>query len=104
MGVKKSSPTFHSSYDNGIYNFPICQDAERFHPTQKPIKLIEALIEKHSNENDIILDCFAGSGTTAVASLNLNRNFIGCEIDKDFYKKSCKRLEYNKEENNNDNK
>lgn len=104
LGVKKSSPTFHSSYDNGIYNFPICQDVGRFHPTQKPIKLIEALIEKHSNENDIILDCFAGSGTTAVASLNLNRNFIGCEIDKDFYKKSCKRLEYNKEENNNDNK
>lgn len=104
LGVKKSSPTFHSSYDNGIYNFPICQDAGRFHPTQKPIKLIEALIEKHSNENDIILDCFAGSGTTAVASLNLNRNFMGCEIDKDFYKKSCKRLEYNKEENNNDNK
>lgn len=94
LGVKKSSPTFHSSYDNGIYLFPICQDTGRFHPTQKPIKLIEELIKKHSNENDIVLDCFAGSATTAVASLNLNRNFVGCELDTNFFEKACERLNY----------
>lgn len=90
--IKRSKPTFNSSYDNGIYQFPICQDKGRFHPTQKPISLMEALIKKHSNENDIVLDCFAGSCSTGIAALNTKRNFIGCEIDKDYYDKSIKLL------------
>lgn len=90
--IKRSKPTFNSSYDNGIYQFPICQDKGRFHPTQKPISLMEALIKKHSNENDTILDCFAGSCSTGIAALNTKRNFIGCEIDKDYYDKSIKLL------------
>ncbi len=90
--IKVSKPTFHSSYDNGIYEYPICQDKGRFHPTQKPLAFMEALIEKHSNEGDLILDCFAGSCTTGVAALNKNRNFIGCEIDKEYYDKSILRL------------
>jgi site-specific DNA-methyltransferase (adenine-specific) len=92
LGVKKAKPTFNSSYDNGIYSFPICHEKGRFHPTQKPLNLIEELIRKHSNENDLILDYFSGSATTAVACLNLNRNFIGCEIDKEYYEKSILRL------------
>lgn len=92
VGVKGGKPTFHSEYDNGVYNYPICHGKWRFHPTQKPLALIEELIEKHSNEGDIILDCFLGSGTTALASWNKKRNFIGCEIDKDYYKKSLERL------------
>lgn len=92
VGVKKSKPTFHSEYDNGIYKYPICHDKERFHPTQKPIALLEELIKKHSNENDLICDCFSGSGSTAVAAYNTNRNFIGCEISKDYYDKSIERL------------
>lgn len=91
-GVKKGKGTFHSEYDNGIYHAPICHNKDRFHPTQKPLKLIEELILKHSNENEIVLDCFSGSGTTAIASLKTNRNFIGCEIDKNFYDKSIERL------------
>ena len=54
--------------------------------------LISDLIEKHSNEGDIVVDCFSGSGTTAVASVFLNRNFYGCEINEDFYLKSVERL------------
>ena len=91
-GVKGSKPTFHSSYDNGIYQYPICRDKGRFHPTQKPLALIKDLILKHSNENDTVLDCFSGSGTTAVASYLTNRNFIGCELSKDYFKKTEKRF------------
>lgn len=92
LGVKGGSPTFNSSYDNGLYSYPLCRDKGRFHPTQKPVKLIEELILKHSNENDIVLDCFSGSGTTAVACANTNRSFIGCELDREYYRKSIERI------------
>lgn len=91
-GTKVSKPVFHSEYDNGIYEYPICHDKGRFHPTQKPVALIEDLILKHSNEGDLVLDCFSGSGTTAVAAYNTNRNFIGCELSKQYYSQSIKRL------------
>lgn len=90
--VKVGKPTFHSEYDNGIYSFPICQDKGRFHPTQKPLKLIMSLIEKHSNKDDLVLDCFSGSGTTAAACVELKRKFIGCELDKNYFERSLKRL------------
>lgn len=92
VAVKDGKPTFHSIYDNGIYQYPICHDKGRFHPTQKPLALIEDLIIKHSNTRDTVLDCFAGSATTAVAAYNQNRNFIGCEISKEYYEKAIKRL------------
>ena len=92
LGVKRGSPTFNSSYDNGIYNYPICRDKGRFHPTQKPLKLIEELVLKHSNEGDLVLDCFSGSGTTALACMNNNRRFLGCEINEEYYNKSIERL------------
>ncbi|MDE6679591.1 MAG: site-specific DNA-methyltransferase, partial [Ruminococcus sp.] len=91
-GVKKSKPVFHSEYDNGIYKYPICHDKGRFHPTQKPVTLLEELIIKHSNENDTVLDCFSGSGSTAVASFYQNRNFLGCELSQEYFNKSVSRL------------
>lgn len=90
--IKVSKPTFNSAYDNGIYRFPICHDKDRFHPTQKPLELFEELIKKHSNEGDTVLDCFAGSCTTGVAAIKNNRNFIGCELDPEYYEKSSLRL------------
>ena len=93
VGVKKGKPTFNSEYDNGIYKYPICHDKGRFHPTQKPVALLEDLILKHSNENDTILDCFAGSGSTAVAAHNTNRNFIGCELSKEYFDKTLERFD-----------
>lgn len=90
--IKVSKPTFNSSYDNGLYQYSICQDKGRFHPTQKPLAFMEELIKKHSNEGDIVLDCFAGSCTTGVAALKTNRSFLGCEIDKEYYNKSLERL------------
>ena len=92
LGVKGGKPTFNSEYDNGIYQYPICHDKGRFHPTQKPLALIEDIIKKHSNEGDLVLDCFSGSGTTAIASYNTNRNFIGCELSKEYYDKTIQRL------------
>ncbi len=65
----------------------------RFHPTQKPLKLFEMILRDYSNENDLILDCFSGSGTTAVACHNLKRRFICIEKDYDYWKASCRRLE-----------
>ena len=87
VAVKGGSPTFHSSYDNGIYSFPLQGGKNRFHPTQKSLPLFEALIQKHSNENDIVLDTFLGAGTTAFACKNTKRRFRGCEVSKEYYDK-----------------
>jgi len=92
IGVKDGNPTFNSSYDNGIYMYPIQCGKNRFHPTQKSLVLFEELIKKHSNENDTILDTFLGSGTTAIACKNTKRNFKGCEISKEYYDKILKIL------------
>ena len=88
IGVKDSNPTFNSSYDNGIYTFPLQGGKNRFHPTQKSLLLFEALINKHSNENDVVLDTFLGSGTTAIACKNTNRRFKGCEISQEYFEKT----------------
>jgi site-specific DNA-methyltransferase (adenine-specific) len=85
--VKDASPTFNSKYDNGIYSFPLQGGKARFHPTQKSLALFEELIQKHSNENDTVLDTFLGGGTTAIACRNTNRHFKGCEISKEYYDK-----------------
>ena len=93
VAVKKGKGTFNSRYDKGIYEYNLCQEKGRFHPTQKPIKLIEALVEKHSREADVVLDCFFGSGTTAAACLNTNRNFVGCEKDETYYLRAKNRIQ-----------
>jgi site-specific DNA-methyltransferase (adenine-specific) len=92
LGVKGGKPVFNSKYDNGLYKYPIQGGKDRFHPTQKSLPLFEDLIKKHSNEGDVVLDCFLGSGTTAVAALNTNRKFVGCEVDEEYYIKSLERL------------
>ncbi len=65
---------------------------ERIHPTQKPIELIERIVRASSNEGDLVMDPFMGSGTTAVACSNLSRNCIGFEFDEDYWKLSLERL------------
>jgi len=97
LGIKKSKPTFNSKYDKGVYHHPLQGGKNRFHPTQKSLPLFEDLIKKHSNEGDTVLDCFAGSATTAIAAQNTNRNFIGCEMNEEYFNKSIDRIENNKE-------
>jgi DNA modification methylase len=87
LAVKEGNPTFNSTYDKGIYEYPMAAGKNKFHPTQKNLQLFEDLIEKHSNENDLVLDTFLGGGTTAIACKNKKRNFKGCEINKEYIDK-----------------
>lgn len=66
-------------------NYPFVSPNKKRHPTEKPVKLMEEFISLHSLENQTILDPFMGSGTTGVACKNLNRNFIGIELDLNYY-------------------
>lgn len=70
-----------------------CNGQNRVHPTQKPVALLEYLIKTFSNENNLVLDFTMGSGSTGVACLQTNRNFIGIELDEKYYniaKERCK--------------
>lgn len=63
-----------------------CNNSNRVHPTQKPVKLLEHFIKTYTDEGDTVLDFTMGSGSTGVACGNLNRKFIGIELDKEYYK------------------
>lgn len=77
---------------------PKSQKVDKGHPTQKPLYAMEWLLERLTNEGDTILDPFMGSGTTGVACLNTNRNYIGFELDEEYYNKSLDRIEEHKGE------
>ena len=69
------------------------EDKEEYiHPTIKPLKVVKNHIINSTKENDIVLDCFCGSGTTCVAAKELGRRYIGMEIDPTYYKIACDRL------------
>lgn len=83
-----------TSFNANAKRFEIApQDTSRFHPTQKPLELIEWCVRLFSKENDLILDCYSGSGTTAIACSELKRRFVCVEKDEFYYKKSIERLE-----------
>jgi DNA modification methylase len=85
-----------------VFYYPInIKDKKKWkHPTIKPEELIRKLIRNSSKEGDIVLDSFMGSGTTAISCIKENRNFIGYEINKKFYKICLKRIKEVKEELN----
>lgn len=68
------------------------------HPTQKPVELLEYLIKTYTNENELVLDNCMGSGSTGVACVKTNRNFLGIEINKNFYDIAKERIENVKKE------
>lgn len=79
---KESYVQEFTNYPNTVLKFKV----ERgLHPTQKPVELMEYLIKTYTNENETILDFTMGSGTTGVASKNLNRKFIGIELDEEYF-------------------
>ena len=91
--------TWNFSRQNEMHNFfesGICMGKERLtdpkHPTQKPVKLLEHIINVASNPGDVVLDCFMGVGSTGVAARNLGRRFLGIEIDKPFFNAAQNRL------------
>lgn len=77
-------------YPNNILKFN--RDKDKVHPTQKPVELLEYLINTYSNENDLVLDNTMGSGSTGVACKNTNRNFIGIELNKEYFEIAQRRM------------
>ncbi len=82
----------YGNYPKSIQSFQVDMKA-KFHPTQKPVALMEYLIKTYTNENEIVLDFTAGSFTTAIACLNTKRNFIGIELDEQYFEIGIKRIE-----------
>lgn len=81
------------SYLRAEFHTPVVSGRERtLHPTQKSLKLMKDIIEIHTKKNQLILDPFMGSGTTGVAALELNRDFIGVELEKEYFKIAKERL------------
>jgi len=78
-------------YKSNIFEFK--RDRDNYHPTQKPILLLEDLIKTFSNENDLVVDLTMGSGSTGVACKNLGRKFIGIEMDDKYFDIAKKRIE-----------
>jgi len=74
------------------YSGFIGADNERIHPTQKPIKLYEKLLDLYAKKGQTILDTHLGSGSIAIACNNLGFNLVGCELDQDYYKAACDRV------------
>ena len=72
--------------------FKYSKDKKVYHPTQKPVLLLEDLIKTYSDENDLVLDFTMGSGSTGVACKNTNRNFIGIELDENYFKIAKQRI------------
>lgn len=75
------------------------QFGQSYHPTQKPVALFEYLIKTYTNKGDVVLDNCMGSGTTAIACLNTGRNYIGFELEEEYFDVAIERIELHKQEN-----
>lgn len=97
-GKQKETPTVNtdgSRYPVDVIHFQSCNNsAEKpVHPTQKPVPLLEYLIRTYTNEGETVLDNCMGSGSTGVACVNTNRDFIGIELDSGYFETAKKRIE-----------
>lgn len=88
---KRSGATFNLHCKNTVLKYPCGRN--KFHPTQKPVALMEYLINASSNEGDTVLDPFMGGGSTGVACMNTNRNFIGIELESEYFNVAKGRIE-----------
>jgi len=93
-GTKSAKETYNDLYyPQSIQEFSMAgMRTGRLHPTQKPVALMEYLIKTYTNEGETVLDFTMGSGTTGVACKNLNRNFLGIELDKDYFEIAKQRI------------
>lgn len=98
----QAKETYHSESKDGLrcpidcieFKIPNSGGAgDKSHPTQKPVDLLEYLIKTYTNEGELVLDNCIGSGSTAVAAINTNRNFIGFETDSHYCEIANKRIE-----------
>ena len=82
----------YTNYNKDTLCFNNEHNINAFHPTQKPVALLEYLIKTYTNEGDTVLDNCMGSGSTGVASINTNRNFIGIELDENYFNIAKERI------------
>lgn len=92
-GIKGGGQT--DRYPTSILEIPVINNdnKEKFHPTQKPVELVEYFIKTYTNEGDTVLDNCMGSASTAIASIKTNRHFIGFETNQEYYIKASERIE-----------
>ncbi len=91
-----------SNYPTTILDFGNSDNSQRkLHPTQKPVALLEYLIKTYTNEGQLVLDNCMGSGSTGIACLNTNRNFIGIELDQDYFNIASERINKHQQTVNN---
>jgi len=83
---------------NGMIQYDMKNKEDRFHPTQKPIRLYEWLLDKYAKENDKILDTHLGSGSIALACHNRKFDLVGCELDIEYYNDALKRLKIHQQQ------
>lgn len=92
---RKPKKLTHGNCMNVLHYKPV-KGKKKLHSCEKPVNLIQFLIESSSNEGEIIFDPFIGSGTTGIACINTNRNFIGMELDKTYFEIAKKRINNHK--------
>lgn len=90
--LKLNKKTYNEKYPTTLLTFAKIRNGS-VHPTQKPVTLCEYLIKTYTNEGDLVLDNCMGSGTTGVACKHLNRNFIGIELNRNYFEIAKKRIE-----------
>ena len=91
--LNKGRKQFNGKRLTDVWNFDRVTGKKQLHQNQKPTCLIEQCILKHSNEGELVFDGFMGSGTTAIACINTVRNFIGFELDKQYYDIANERIQ-----------
>jgi len=79
---------------NGMLQEDMKHKEIRYHPTQKPVPVFSWILANYSNEDDLILDPFLGSGTTAIAAIRTGRHYLGFELDPQYYEMAVKRIGY----------
>ena len=93
VNTKKDRFQEYTNYNRDLLRFNNEHNVNSYHPTQKPVDLLEYLIKTYTNEGDLILDFTMGSGSTGVACLNTNRRFIGIELDEKYFNIAKDRIE-----------
>ena len=86
--------TYKEKYPQSLLVFSNANQKGKVHPTQKPVALLEYLIKTYTKEGETVLDFTMGSGSTGVAAVSLNRNFIGMELDDDYFKIAKERINH----------
>lgn len=94
--IEPSKSKSNVYYPKNLIEFSNASQVDKIHPTQKPVALFEYLIKTYTNENETVFDNCSGSGTTAIACIRTNRNYICIEKDKTYYDKATKRIEKEK--------